>query len=61
VVAVAGLLIRGLAAWFGPAATLPDDRGRGAQQLLLRERIEAARAAGCRLLAVETGEPSPEH
>ena len=60
VVAVAGLLIRGAAAWFGPAATLPGDRGRGAQTLLLRERIETARAAGCRLLAVETAEPTPE-
>lgn len=58
VVAVAGLLVHGAAAWFGPAATLPEHRARGAQSLLLAERIEAARNAGCRLLVVETAEPT---
>lgn len=59
-VAVGGLLIRGGAAWFGPAATAPDHRGGGAQKVLLAARIETARAAGCRRLVVETAEPAPD-
>lgn len=59
-VAVAGLYLTGETGWLGPAATLPSHRGRGAQQELLGRRIEAAAAAGCRLLSVETAEPTPE-
>lgn len=59
-VAVAGLRIERGLAWFGPAATLPEHRGLGAQKLLLARRIETARTAGCRLLTVETAEPTGE-
>lgn len=51
-------------AWFGVATTLPRARGRGAQSAILAARVDAARAAGARVLAVETsdrvdGEPGP--
>lgn len=59
-VAVAGMHLAGETAWLGPAATLASHRGRGAQQELLGRRIEAAAAAGCRLLTVETAEPTPD-
>jgi GNAT superfamily N-acetyltransferase len=55
--AVAALFIDGPSAWFGIDATMPDQRGRGAQSALLAARIEAARDAGCTILAVETGIP----
>jgi hypothetical protein len=58
--AVAGLFIHGDACWFGPAATLPEHRGLGAQKVLIAARIAAARAAGCRLLVSEAAEPLPE-
>jgi GNAT superfamily N-acetyltransferase len=60
VVAVAGLFVHGTTCWFGPAATLPEHRGLGAQKVLVAARIEAARQAGCRLLVSETAEPTEE-
>jgi GNAT superfamily N-acetyltransferase len=39
----------------GLAGTLPEARGRGAQSAILAARIDAARAAGCTLMSVETG------
>ncbi len=42
------LVVDGETAFLANAATLPRWRGRGAQTALIRHRIEAARAAGCR-------------
>ncbi len=43
-------------AWVGIGATLPEFRKRGAQTALLAARIAAANAAGCTVVATETGE-----
>jgi GNAT superfamily N-acetyltransferase len=59
-VASGGLFVRGDTGWLGGATTLPDHRGRGAQQALIAARIDAAREAGCTLLAVETGPDSEQ-
>jgi GNAT superfamily N-acetyltransferase len=40
-------------------ATLPQERGRGAQSALLTARARAAQAAGCRWLVAETGAEDP--
>jgi hypothetical protein len=45
--------------WLGIGATLPDARGRGGQGLIMRARIEAARAAGKAWAITETGAPLP--
>jgi GNAT superfamily N-acetyltransferase len=42
--------------WLGIAATLPEHRRRGAQNALLRARIQAAADAGCEVVVTETGE-----
>jgi GNAT superfamily N-acetyltransferase len=52
-VATAALFIDGAHAWLGMAATLPQARQRGCQQLLLATRLAAARAAGCVVAAIE--------
>ena len=44
------------AAYLGFAATLPEHRGKGAQNALLVERIELAAALGCDIVITETGE-----
>jgi GNAT superfamily N-acetyltransferase len=54
--AAAALYVRERGAYFGFAATLPAQRGRGAQNALLSARIERARELGCAWLATETGE-----
>jgi hypothetical protein len=54
--AAGALFIDRDAAWLGLGATLPEARRRGAQGALLRERIAHARAAGCALVTMETGE-----
>ncbi|MEQ1440776.1 GNAT family N-acetyltransferase [Fontimonas sp. SYSU GA230001] len=56
-VATGALFVRDGIGWLGIGATLADCRGRGAQSALLAARIDAARAAGCRLIVTETGEP----
>ncbi len=53
VAGVARLAIDGDLAEFGGGATLPEFRGRGVQQALLRHRINAACAAGCSILVTE--------
>jgi GNAT superfamily N-acetyltransferase len=50
------IFIRDRTAWVGIGATLPDVRKRGAQTALLAARIAAAKAAGCTVVATETGE-----
>ncbi|MDH2425421.1 GNAT family N-acetyltransferase [Sphaerisporangium sp. TRM90804] len=62
VVSSAGLYTHHDAAQLVGAATLPSHRGRGAQTAMLRARIQAAAAAGCRWLCADTGVERPgEH
>lgn len=44
----------------GPAATLPEGRGRGAQTALVRRRLEDALSTGIRQFVTETGEDTAE-
>lgn len=53
VAGVARLAIDGDLAEFGGGATLPEFRGRGVQQAMLRHRINEACAAGCSILVTE--------
>jgi GNAT superfamily N-acetyltransferase len=55
-IAAAGMTVHGDVAVLGAASTLPAYRGRGAQPVLLRRRLEVAAAAGC-TLAVATARP----
>ncbi|MGC4047132.1 MAG: GNAT family N-acetyltransferase [Armatimonas sp.] len=48
-------------AWFGPAATLPESRGRGAQSACFARRIADAHALGCRLIVIEAAPGSTSH
>ena len=59
IVAGGNLFIAGDVASLNAAATAPEFRGRGAQTALIHARIEAARAAGCRIVVGETGKPAP--
>lgn len=52
----ASLFLNGETAWIGMAATLTEHRNKGAQGALLSARIDAARNAGCKFIAVETAE-----
>lgn len=56
-VAAAMLYRRERVAWLGMDATLPGERGRGAQGALMAARIEQGRALGCRHFVTETGLP----
>jgi GNAT superfamily N-acetyltransferase len=47
-------------AYLGFAATLPEHRGKGAQNALLAERIRRAARAGCVVVLTETGERRDE-
>jgi len=55
--AAAALFVDGDVGWLGAAATHPAFRRRGAQNALLRARIERARELALRRLTVETGAP----
>jgi len=59
IVAGANLFIAGDVASLNAGGTALDFRGRGAQTALIHARIEAARAAGCRVVVSETGKPGP--
>ena len=59
--ATAALYTTGKYAYFGPAATHPDYRRRGAQSALIAQRIRDARAFGCETLITETAEDHPDH
>ena len=61
--AAGALYVDGTSAWLGIAATRAAFRRRGAQSALLAARIEAARAAGAKLLTTETGtgDPGPSY
>jgi len=56
IVATGSVFVDGASAWLGVGATHPEFRNRGAQNALLAARINAAAAAGCTVLATETGE-----
>lgn len=58
-IAVAGMTIHGNIAVLGGAATLPADRGRGAQAVLLRRRLHVARQAGCVWAVATAAHQSP--
>jgi GNAT superfamily N-acetyltransferase len=59
-VATAGMYIHDSTVWIDFAATLESVRGRGAQGLLLKRRIDDAREVGCDTVVVETAEETPE-
>jgi GNAT superfamily N-acetyltransferase len=50
------LYAAGEVGWLGIAATFPEHRRKGAQGAILAARIEAAAAAGCKVVVTETGE-----
>lgn len=58
-VSAGNLYVRDGRAAFCGVATLPEYRGRGAQSALFAARVEAARAAGARVLSAETWKPAP--
>lgn len=51
------LYVAGDVGWIGIGATVPEQRGKGAQGALLAARIAAAAEAGCTVVVTETGEP----
>ncbi|HUH14727.1 MAG TPA: GNAT family N-acetyltransferase [Gaiellaceae bacterium] len=55
-VSTAGMLVSEGAAYLSFAATLSEHRGKGAQSLLLAERIRVAGELGCDVVTTETGE-----
>jgi hypothetical protein len=57
IVSAGAVMTQAVAAWLGLGGTLPAYRGRGGQGGLFAARILAAAAAGCTLLATETGAP----
>jgi GNAT superfamily N-acetyltransferase len=54
--AAGALFVAGSVGWLGMAATLPEQRRRGAQSAILKARLEAAAAVGCEAVVTETGE-----
>jgi GNAT superfamily N-acetyltransferase len=58
-VATAAIFISGEWSWIDLAATHEDYRGRGAQGKLLEQRILDAAELGCKWIAVETAEETP--
>jgi hypothetical protein len=59
-VATAAMRVVGNCGWIDFAATLPEYRGRGAQNALLDRRIRDAAGLGLTHLVVETAEPTPD-
>lgn len=60
-VSAASMFLAGEYAWFAFAATLPEARGRGAQNAMLARRLRDAREAGARWVSIETAEERPDH
>lgn len=58
-VATAAYHVQGEWAWMGWSATLPSDRGRGAQLALVGEMAIQAERSGCRHLTAEAPEGRP--
>lgn len=59
-VAAAAVYVDGDVAWAGFAGTLPTDRGRGAQSILLARRVRDAHEAGASWITCETTAESAE-
>lgn len=59
IVGTALLIVRGKAAQFAGAATLPDYRGRGAQSALTTLRLTDGVETGVEWFSVETAKPAP--
>lgn len=55
-VGAAGLFAADGVAYLGLAGTLPDHRGKGAQNALLATRLRSAAELGCDVVVTETGE-----
>jgi GNAT superfamily N-acetyltransferase len=51
------LYVAGTVGWIGIGATVPEQRGKGAQSALLAARIAAAADAACDVVVTETEEP----
>jgi GNAT superfamily N-acetyltransferase len=60
IVSFGSMLLSDGIAWLGLDATIEDARGRGCNQILLRERILAAAEAGCETLFTELEERDSE-
>lgn len=60
-VATGALFITDHAGWLGFATTNEEYRARGAQSVLIRQRLQDAEALNCRILSVETAEDRPDH
>lgn len=58
-VAAAALFVEGTIASMAIAGTLPQARGKGAQNLLLAHRVSIAQRLGCQIIVSETGEEQP--
>ncbi len=59
-ITAANLFVTGSVGVLGGAGTLPENRGRGGQSLLMAARVEAAAEAGCEWYSTETGSDTPE-
>lgn len=53
-IAGAAMFVQGDGAWLGLSATIPSDRGRGAQTALLARRLRDAVALGCAWVSADT-------
>jgi hypothetical protein len=53
-IAGAAMFVQGNGAWLGLSATIPSDRGRGAQTALLARRFRDAAALGCAWVSADT-------
>jgi hypothetical protein len=60
IVSFGSMLLSDGIAWLGLDATVEDARGRGCNQILLRERILAAAEAGCETIFTELEESDSE-
>jgi len=60
IVSFGSMLLNDGVAWIGLDATVEDARGRGCNQVLLRERILAAAEAGCTTIFTELEEDGSE-
>ena len=60
-VAASAMCIKNGVAYFGPSATLPAYRKKGAQSALIAHRIHCAQKQGCSLLVAETSRHTADH
>lgn len=65
-IAGAAMFVHGRGAWLGLSATLPSDRGRGAQTALLTRRLRDAATFGCAWVSADTqpetvAQPNPSY